>query len=118
MDAVDGNLAMLEKLKDKDIYNNTYHAILGDKNMKICEELQDGSYDVAVIVGGFGQSHLPVNSLYQVSKLDLAKTQKEFSFLRIFKQNEFTFHNCRSKTTWTRSGGYVVKNASFCPRLG
>ena len=67
MDAVDGNLAMLEKLKDKDIYNKTYHAILGDRNMKICEELQDGSYDVAVIVGGFGQSHLPVNSLYQVN---------------------------------------------------
>ena len=67
MDAVDGNLAMLEKLKAKDIYNKSYHAILGDKNMKICEELQDGSYDVAVIVGGFGQSHLPVNSLYQVN---------------------------------------------------
>ena len=66
MDAVDGSLAMLEKLKEKDIYLKTYHAILGDKDRKICEDIQDGSYDVAVIVGGFGQSHLPVNSLYQV----------------------------------------------------
>ena len=66
MDAVDGNLAMLEKIKDKGIYLKTYHAILGDKDRKICEDIQDGSYDVAVIVGGFGQSHLPVNSLHQV----------------------------------------------------
>ena len=66
MDAVDGNLAMLEKLKDKGIYLKTYHAILGDKDRKMCEDIQDGSYDVAVIVGGFGQSHLPVNSLHQV----------------------------------------------------
>ena len=66
MDAVDGNLAMLEKLKDRGIYLKTYHAILGDKDRKICEDIQDGSYDVAVIVGGFGQSHLPVNSLHQV----------------------------------------------------
>ena len=66
MDAVDGNKAMLEKLEEKNIYLKSYHAILGDKDEKICEELKDGSYDAAVIVGGFGQSHLPVNSLYQV----------------------------------------------------
>ena len=36
------------------------------KGKKICEEIEDGCYDAAVIVGGFGQSHLPVNSLYQV----------------------------------------------------
>ena len=41
--------------------------ILGDKNRKVCEEIQDSSYDVAIIMGGFAQSHLPVNSLYQVS---------------------------------------------------
>ena len=40
--------------------------ILGDKNRKVCEEIQDSSYDVAIIMGGFAQSHLPVNSLYQV----------------------------------------------------
>ena len=39
---------------------------LGDKNQKVCEEIQDLSYDVAIIMGGFAQSHLPVNSLYQV----------------------------------------------------
>ena len=66
MDAVDGNLAMLEKLKEKNIYGKAYQAILGDKNQKICEEIQDGYYDVAIIMGGFAQSHLPVDSLYQV----------------------------------------------------
>ena len=40
--------------------------ILGDRNRKVCEEIQDSSYDVAIIMGGFAQSHLPVNSLYQV----------------------------------------------------
>ena len=40
--------------------------ILGDKNRKVCEEIQDSSYDAAIIMGGFAQSHLPVNSLYQV----------------------------------------------------
>ena len=66
IDAVDGSLAMLEKLKEKNIYGKVYQAVLGDKDRKVCEEIQDSSYDVAIIMGGFAQSHLPVNSLYQV----------------------------------------------------
>ena len=53
--------------------------ILGDKNRKVCEEIQDSSYDVAIIMGGFAQSHLPVNSLYQV-----------ISFLTILRNFLFT----------------------------
>ena len=60
---------MLEKLQEKNIYGKAYQAILGDKNQKICEEIQDGHYDVAIIMGGFAQSHLPVDSLYQVRDL-------------------------------------------------
>ena len=65
-DAVDGSQAMLDKLSEKNIYGKAYHAILGNKLAKICPEIEDGAYDVAIIMGGFAQSHLPNECLYQV----------------------------------------------------
>ena len=68
MDAVDGNQAMLEKLKEKGIYQKAVTAILGNKNQPISPEIPENHYDVAIIMGGFAQSHLPIDSLYQVAK--------------------------------------------------
>ena len=59
---------MLEKLKEKRIYKNAFCALLGDKNAKIHNDVKDGSYDVVLIMGGFAQSHLPIDSLYQAAR--------------------------------------------------
>ena len=64
----DGNQAMLQKLREKYIYKNSFHAMLGNKNTKIHQDIQDGSYDVVLIMGGFAQSHLPIDSLYQAAR--------------------------------------------------
>ena len=98
MDAVDGSLAMLEKLKEKNIYGKVYQAVLGDKDRKVCEEIQDSSYDVAIIMGGFAQSHLPVNSLYQVilSKL-LFERRCLFVRLSFCKKKFFVQNGSNSK---------------------
>ena len=63
--------------------------ILGDRNRKVCEEIQDSSYDVAIIMGGFAQSHLPVNSLYQVPYFLKLVSQELILFgmiARLFRQ--------------------------------
>ena len=56
---------MLEKLKEKNIYNRVFCSLLGDKNSKIHEDISDDFYDVVIIMGGFAQSHLPIDTLYQ-----------------------------------------------------
>jgi hypothetical protein len=66
--STDGSEAMLEKLKEKGIYGKAIQAILGNKDVKINEDILDESYDVAIIMGGFAQSHLPIESLYQVAR--------------------------------------------------
>ena len=42
--------------------------MLGNKNSQIHQDIQDGSYDVVLIMGGFAQSHLPIDSLYQAAR--------------------------------------------------
>ena len=59
---------MLEKLREKRIYKHAFCAILGDKNSKMHKDINDGHYDVVLIMGGFAQSHLPIESLYQAAR--------------------------------------------------
>ena len=61
----DASEPMLEKLKEKNIYNRVFCSLLGDKNSKIHEDISDDFYDVVIIMGGFAQSHLPIDTLYQ-----------------------------------------------------
>ena len=69
MDAVDGNQAMLDKLMKKGIYKKSVRAILGNKEDSISPDIANNAYDVVIIMGGFAQSHLPLQSLYQVLKV-------------------------------------------------
>ena len=64
----DGNYAMLQKLQEKKVYKRSFCAMLGNKNAQIHPDIPDGSYDVVLIMGGFAQSHLPINSLYQAAR--------------------------------------------------
>ena len=65
---IDGSEAMLEKLRAKCIYSRTFCCVLGDKFKKIHQDIFDESYDIVIIMGGFAQSHLPINSLYQAAR--------------------------------------------------
>ena len=59
---------MLDQLNAKKIYQKSFFKVLGDKNAKLHEEILDESYDIIIIMGGFAQSHLPVNTLYQAAR--------------------------------------------------
>ncbi len=60
---------MMKKLREKNgVYRNTWIVRLGDKNEQIHQDIQDESYDLVLIMGGFAQSHLPNDSLYQVAR--------------------------------------------------
>ena len=85
---IDGSEAMLEKLRAKCIYSRTFCCVLGDKFKKIHQDIFDESYDIVIIMGGFAQSHLPINSLYQAARA-LKPGNNQFNIIM----------NC--KQTWT-----------------
>ena len=71
---------MLDQLNAKKIYQKSFCNVLGDKNAKLLEEILDESYDIIIIMGGFAQSHLPVNTLYQASRALKSGIYLIFSF--------------------------------------
>ena len=54
--ATNSNFDQMEQDYENELYASQTNQNQNDDVNQI-EELQDGSYDVAVIVGGFGQSH-------------------------------------------------------------
>eukprot|EP00094_Tigriopus_californicus_P007315 TCALIF_07040-PA protein Name:"Similar to WBSCR27 Williams-Beuren syndrome chromosomal region 27 protein (Homo sapiens)" AED:0.06 eAED:0.06 QI:0/0.75/0.4/0.8/1/1/5/424/232 len=67
MDAVDYSQPMLDVLEKLDLYNKKICAALGS-GRKI-PGIEDESYDVVTISGGFCQAHLPIDSLEEVVRV-------------------------------------------------
>lgn len=58
---------MLDKLKVKNIYNKAICSLVGGGN-KI-NSVEDNTYDVVMISGGFAVAHMPVNALREVVRV-------------------------------------------------
>ena len=67
MDAVDGNDGMLKVLDAKGIYKKSWRALLG-KSTDPINQVEDESYDVIVMCGGFCPSHIEIQVLRQISR--------------------------------------------------
>ncbi|KAK3583601.1 hypothetical protein CHS0354_039423 [Potamilus streckersoni] len=64
MDALDPSEGMLNKAKEKGVYNQIFNCCF-ELNMPI----PDDSYDCLVVVGGMGEGHLPAESVYEMIRL-------------------------------------------------
>ncbi len=87
----DGSPGMIDKLMAKGLYKNAWVVRLGGSSDRIHPEIPDNSYDVAVIMGGFAQSHLPPDCLYQVARSikkgkKRVKTLESNVWIRIFRR--------------------------------
>ena len=58
---------MLDKLKAKNIYNKVICSLVGGGN-KI-KDVQDNTYDIIMISGGFAQAHMPVDALREAVRV-------------------------------------------------
>ena len=65
MDATDYSEAMLTELTKKNIYRKSWQAVLGVPPFESIENVQDNSYDVIVMLGGFTKGHIDIRALYQ-----------------------------------------------------
>ena len=73
------NEQMLTVLKSKGIYNHVLCSQIKafkkrkfrkkEKDKILVEELKDGFYDAVVILHGFGQGHLPLDTLWEVDRI-------------------------------------------------
>ena len=96
---------MLEKLRAKGIYSQTFCCVLGDKFKKIHQDISDESYDIVIIMGGFAQSHLPIDSLYQAA--------------RALKPGNYQFYVIMNyKQTWTLGPDHVLSFLIYNEHLG
>ncbi|KAL3887890.1 hypothetical protein ACJMK2_000278 [Sinanodonta woodiana] len=64
LDALDPSEGMLKKAKERGVYTKTFQLYF-ELNLPI----PDDSYDCLVVVGGMGEGHLPLESLYEMIRL-------------------------------------------------
>ena len=58
---------MLNILRGKDVYRNVYQTMLGGGHK--ATEIDNDTYDLIIISGGFAKAHLPVDCLDEVIRL-------------------------------------------------
>ena len=63
----DFNQSMLNELRKKKLYGKVICCKLGDSTDSI-SGINDGSYDIVVIAGGFAHGHLDIQVLRQAAK--------------------------------------------------
>ena len=64
---IDFSQPMLDELRTKGIYGKIICTKLGDSTDAICN-VEDGSYDLVMIVGGFAHGHMNIQSLRQAAR--------------------------------------------------
>jgi len=67
IDAVDFSESMLVELRNKGVYGKAICGRLGDSTDAI-NEIEDGSYDIVIIAGGFAHGHLNIQTLRQAAR--------------------------------------------------
>jgi len=67
IDGVDFSESMLVELRKKGVYTKDFCGRLGDNTDPICG-IEDGTYDVVVIAGGFAHGHLNIQVLRQAAR--------------------------------------------------
>lgn len=67
IDAVDFSEPMLDVLKKKGVYGKAICGQLGDSTEPICN-VEDGSYDIVIIAGGFAHGHINIQVLRQAAR--------------------------------------------------
>lgn len=67
IDAIDFSMPMLDVLQKKEIYGKILCRKLGESTDAICE-IEDGTYDIVVIAGGFAHGHLNIQVLRQAAR--------------------------------------------------
>ena len=58
---------MLDKAKSKGIYGKLICSLVGGGNR--IQEVEDDSYDVVLVSGGYAQAHMPVDSLREICRV-------------------------------------------------
>ena len=69
---------MLVELRKKEVYDKAICSSLGDSTDPICG-VEDESYDIVVIAGGFAPGHLNIRVLRQAARA-LKKGNKTFNY--------------------------------------
>ena len=77
VDALDGNEDMLNILRGKNCYRNTFHSMVGPE---IVLPVEKGSYDVVILAGVFCPGHINIRSLEQM--VPLVKSGLYFFFVK------------------------------------
>ena len=67
VDAVDGSESMLKVLDSKNVYRRSWKCLLG-KSTDSIDQVQDESYDVVIISGGFAHGHIDIRVLRQAAR--------------------------------------------------
>ncbi|XP_060585644.1 methyltransferase-like protein 27 [Ruditapes philippinarum] len=65
IDALDPSQGMLDKAKEKDLYERYICDFMTDKHLDIPEN----TYDVLTVSAGFGEGHLPCSSLHEMVRV-------------------------------------------------
>ena len=118
IDAIEPSQEMLNILQRKANYRNVYRTMLGGGNK--ASEINDGSYDLIIISGGFAKSHLPVDCLDEVIRLGRKgsifinrMTAKNIEILEEYTHLEPYMDELERKGTWTKIDRIYDENQTF-----
>ncbi|KAL8570208.1 hypothetical protein ACOMHN_029909 [Nucella lapillus] len=62
---LDPSFSLLEKSRQKNVYQKDFHCYLDEKRLRI----DDDQYDCAVISGGMGEGHIPTVGLHELVRI-------------------------------------------------
>lgn len=65
IDALDPSQGMLDKAKEKDIYDRYICDFITDKHL----DIEDNTYDVLTVSAGFGEGHIPCSALHEMVRV-------------------------------------------------
>ena len=118
IDAIEPSQEMLNILQRKANYRNVYRTMLGGGNK--ASEINDGSYDLIIISGGFAKSHLPVDCLDEVIRLGRKgsifinrMTAKNIEILEEYTHLEPYMDELERKGAWTKIDRIYDENQTF-----
>ena len=118
IDAVEPSLEMLNILKRKDVYRNVYQTMLGGDHK--ATEIENDSYDLIIISGGFAKSHLPVDCLDEVIRLGKKgsifinrMTAQNIEILEEYTHLEPYMKQLEKNGAWTQISRYLDENQTF-----
>ena len=118
IDAIEPSQEMLNILQRKANYRNVYKTMLGGGHK--ASEINDGSYDLIIISGGFAKSHLPVDCLDEVIRLGRKgsifinrMTAKNIEILEEYTHLEPYMEELERNGAWTKIDRIYDENQTF-----